>query len=101
MLIGHLKDEIGSTQYAHECGRVLEQILETFALEVDGRARFDGRRRLQTNHQRSVDAAIVVAYRTVAVRPPCIIEHAITALDDAWWTYSYSPVRDDDGSING
>jgi signal transduction histidine kinase len=22
-------------------------------------------------------------------------------LDDAWWTYSYSPVRDDDGRING
>ncbi|HVX39037.1 MAG TPA: ATP-binding protein [Gemmatimonadaceae bacterium] len=22
-------------------------------------------------------------------------------LDDAWWTYSYSPVRDDDGAING
>jgi signal transduction histidine kinase len=22
-------------------------------------------------------------------------------LDDAWWTYSYSPVRDDDGSIAG
>src|SRR5687768_8446244 len=22
-------------------------------------------------------------------------------LDDAWWTYSYSPVRDDDGEING
>ncbi|MEO6525254.1 MAG: PAS domain-containing protein [Gemmatimonadaceae bacterium] len=22
-------------------------------------------------------------------------------LDDVWWTYSYSPVRDDDGSING
>ena len=22
-------------------------------------------------------------------------------LDDAWWTYSYSPVRDDDGCING
>src|ERR1043165_807439 len=21
--------------------------------------------------------------------------------DDAWWTYSYSPVRDDDGRING
>ncbi len=22
-------------------------------------------------------------------------------MDDAWWTYSYSPVRDDDGSIGG
>ena len=22
-------------------------------------------------------------------------------MDDAWWTYSYSPVRDDDGRING
>ncbi|HEY0811210.1 MAG TPA: ATP-binding protein, partial [Longimicrobiales bacterium] len=29
------------------------------------------------------------------------IERGNGILDDAWWTYSYSPVRDDDGSING
>src|SRR5687768_7097564 len=29
------------------------------------------------------------------------IERGNGVLDDAWWTYSYSPVRDDDGSING
>jgi signal transduction histidine kinase len=29
------------------------------------------------------------------------IERGGGVLDDAWWTYSYSPVRDDDGTING
>jgi signal transduction histidine kinase len=29
------------------------------------------------------------------------IERGQGVLDDAWWTYSYSPVRDDDGSIGG
>jgi signal transduction histidine kinase len=29
------------------------------------------------------------------------IERGDGVLDDAWWTYSYSPVRDDDGRING
>jgi signal transduction histidine kinase len=29
------------------------------------------------------------------------IERGDGVLDDAWWTYSYSPVRDDDGGING
>jgi signal transduction histidine kinase len=29
------------------------------------------------------------------------IERGGGVLDDAWWTYSYSPVRDDDGRING
>jgi signal transduction histidine kinase len=29
------------------------------------------------------------------------IERGEGVLDDAWWTYSYSPVRDDDGRING
>jgi len=29
------------------------------------------------------------------------IERGDGELTDAWWTYSYSPVRDDDGSING
>jgi signal transduction histidine kinase len=29
------------------------------------------------------------------------IERGEGVLDDAWWTYSYSPVRDDDGSIGG
>jgi signal transduction histidine kinase len=29
------------------------------------------------------------------------IERGDNVLDDAWWTYSYSPVRDDDGRING
>jgi PAS domain S-box-containing protein len=29
------------------------------------------------------------------------IERGDGTLDDAWWTYSYSPVRDDDGRING
>ena len=29
------------------------------------------------------------------------IERGDGVLDDAWWTYSYSPVRDDDGEING
>ncbi|HET9440991.1 MAG TPA: ATP-binding protein [Longimicrobiales bacterium] len=29
------------------------------------------------------------------------IERGDGLLDDAWWTYSYSPVRDDDGRING
>jgi signal transduction histidine kinase len=29
------------------------------------------------------------------------IERGNGVLDDAWWTYSYSPVRDDDGQING
>ncbi len=29
------------------------------------------------------------------------IERGEGVLDDAWWTYSYSPVLDDDGSING
>jgi signal transduction histidine kinase len=29
------------------------------------------------------------------------IERGNGVLDDAWWTYSYSPVRDDDGHING
>jgi signal transduction histidine kinase len=29
------------------------------------------------------------------------IERGNGVLEDAWWTYSYSPVRDDDGSING
>ena len=29
------------------------------------------------------------------------IERGAGVLDDAWWTYSYSPVRDDDGQING
>ncbi len=29
------------------------------------------------------------------------IERGGGELDDAWWTYSYSPVRDDDGEING
>jgi PAS domain S-box-containing protein len=29
------------------------------------------------------------------------IERGGGVVEDAWWTYSYSPVRDDDGSING
>src|SRR5690606_36467687 len=29
------------------------------------------------------------------------VERGEGVLDDAWWTYSYSPVRDDDGSISG
>lgn len=29
------------------------------------------------------------------------IERGAGVREDAWWTYSYSPVRDDDGSING
>jgi signal transduction histidine kinase len=29
------------------------------------------------------------------------IERGQGVLEDAWWTYSYSPVCDDDGSING
>ena len=29
------------------------------------------------------------------------IERGNGILDDAWWTYSYSPVRDDDASISG
>jgi len=29
------------------------------------------------------------------------IERGEGVLNDAWWTYSYSPVRDDDGLING
>lgn len=29
------------------------------------------------------------------------IERGAGRLDDAWWTYSYSPVRDDDGRVNG
>lgn len=29
------------------------------------------------------------------------IERGDGEITDAWWTYSYSPVRDDDGSING
>jgi signal transduction histidine kinase len=29
------------------------------------------------------------------------IERGGGVLDDAWWTYSYSPVRDDDGRVNG
>ncbi|HSL71183.1 MAG TPA: PAS domain-containing sensor histidine kinase, partial [Longimicrobiales bacterium] len=29
------------------------------------------------------------------------IERGDGVLDEAWWTYSYSPVRDDDGRING
>jgi signal transduction histidine kinase len=29
------------------------------------------------------------------------IERGAGVLDDAWWTYSYSPVRDDDGRVNG
>ncbi len=29
------------------------------------------------------------------------IERGEGVLSDAWWTYSYSPVRDDDGTING
>jgi signal transduction histidine kinase len=29
------------------------------------------------------------------------IERGDGEVDDAWWTYSYSPVRDDDGSIAG
>ena len=29
------------------------------------------------------------------------IERGAGVPEDAWWTYSYSPVRDDDGSING
>lgn len=29
------------------------------------------------------------------------IERGNGVLEDAWWTYSYSPVRDDDGAING
>jgi signal transduction histidine kinase len=29
------------------------------------------------------------------------IERGDGVLDDAWWTYSYSPVRDDDGGIKG
>ncbi len=29
------------------------------------------------------------------------IERGEGVLDDAWWTYSYSPVLDDDGGING
>jgi signal transduction histidine kinase len=29
------------------------------------------------------------------------IERGHGIRDDAWWTYSYSPVRDDDGTVNG
>ena len=29
------------------------------------------------------------------------IERGGGVLEDAWWTYSYSPVRDDDGSVGG
>jgi signal transduction histidine kinase len=29
------------------------------------------------------------------------IERGAGVTEDAWWTYSYSPVRDDDGRING